>query len=231
MSRVSRSLLPKARRATDADIRGLGGMSGEVLAGGKDNGCKSPAFAFSVKSRRRTGATQQNGPQRASISTADTDMAIDERDLLRSPRYAAAGEGRSYPERLQVSAATVEAGAISTGSTEGILVGSTRTSGATSMPGTRPLLPELSEEELQMLREGRRVQRQTRRGGSGSGTVVVDVRADPDVVMDLLTRYRDYADMIDTVRQCWVSSGPSRNPDEKLVSVFVIYVLSKELSL
>lgn len=68
----------------------------------------------------------------------------------------------------------------------------------------RPALPVLDEEDLTLLRAGQRVQKQTREGGSGSGSVVVDVRADPDVVLELLTKYEDYADMIDTVRQCEV---------------------------
>lgn len=70
--------------------------------------------------------------------------------------------------------------------------------------GARPALPLLTEEDLTQLRAGQRVQKQKREGGSGSGSVVVDVRADPDVVLGLLTKYEDYADMIDTVRQCEV---------------------------
>ncbi|CAM9315574.1 unnamed protein product [Ectocarpus sp. 4 AP-2014] len=68
----------------------------------------------------------------------------------------------------------------------------------------RPALPLLDEEDLTQLRAGQRVQKQTRQGGSGSGSVVVDVRADPDVVLELLTKYEDYAEMIDTVRECEV---------------------------
>ena len=68
----------------------------------------------------------------------------------------------------------------------------------------RPALPELTEEELTQLRLGQRVQKQTRDGGLGSGSVVLDVRADPDVALGLLTKYEKYAEMIDTVRECEV---------------------------
>lgn len=81
----------------------------------------------------------------------------------------------------------------------------------------RPALPLLSEEDLTQLRAGQRVQKQKREGGSGSGSVVVDVRADPDVVLGLLTKYEDYADMIDTVRQCEVFPE-GETPDKRKVS-------------
>ena len=50
-----------------------------------------------------------------------------------------------------------------------------------------PLLPELSEEDLVRLGEGRRVQRQTRSGRVGTGMVVVDVAADVDTCLSVLT--------------------------------------------
>ena len=68
----------------------------------------------------------------------------------------------------------------------------------------RPALSELTEEELTQLRLGQRMQKQMRDGGSGSGSVVLDVRADPDMVLGLLTKYEKYAEMIDTVRECEV---------------------------
>lgn len=68
----------------------------------------------------------------------------------------------------------------------------------------RPALLELTEEELTQLRLGQRMQKQMRDGGSGSGSVVLDVRADPDMVLGLLTKYEKYAEMIDTVRECEV---------------------------
>lgn len=81
----------------------------------------------------------------------------------------------------------------------------------------RPALPLLNEEDLTQLRAGQRVQKQTREGGSGSGSVVVDVRADPDVVLGLLTKYEDYADMIDTVRQCEVFPPEGEKADTRKV--------------
>lgn len=131
------------------------------------------------------------------------------RDTLRSPRSAIGGDGREYPESL-----TAYSGldlAASPMKVDGL--GASVTARAPEVD--RPMLPELTEEDLMQLRAGQRVQKQTRNGGSGSGSVVVDVRADPDVVLDLLTRYEDYAEMIDTVRQCEVF--PQERPDQRKV--------------
>ncbi|CBJ29186.1 conserved unknown protein [Ectocarpus siliculosus] len=84
----------------------------------------------------------------------------------------------------------------------------------------RPALPLLDDEDLTQLRAGQRVQKQTRQGGSGSGSVVVDVRADPDVVLGLLTKYEDYAEMIDTVRECEVFPQ-GETADSRKVGVMV----------
>lgn len=83
----------------------------------------------------------------------------------------------------------------------------------------RPALPLLDEEDLTQLRAGQRVQKQTRQGGSGSGSVVVDVRADPDVVLGLLTKYEDYAEMIDTVRECGVFPQGETADSRKVTTV------------
>jgi hypothetical protein len=53
-------------------------------------------------------------------------------------------------------------------------------------------LPQLTAEEQQQLLRGERVQRQVRHGGAGSGLVVVDVRAQPATVMEVLQSYRAY---------------------------------------
>ncbi|CAN0022667.1 unnamed protein product [Phaeothamnion confervicola] len=78
----------------------------------------------------------------------------------------------------------------------------------------RPDLPVLAEEDLRLLAMGMRVQKQTREGGAGSGLAVVDVRADPGTVLELLTAYDDYASMIDTVRSAKIF-GPRRGPTVK----------------
>ncbi|CAM9515607.1 unnamed protein product [Chrysoparadoxa australica] len=71
-----------------------------------------------------------------------------------------------------------------------------------SLDSSRPKgLPKLTPIELRQLRNGERVQRQTRRGGNGSGLVVVDVRADTDTVTGALLDYSRYAEMIGTVRE------------------------------
>jgi hypothetical protein len=56
----------------------------------------------------------------------------------------------------------------------------------------RPALPQLTSEDKQELAQGLRVQRQTRQGGAGSGFVVVDVKAEPATVIEILKSYRAY---------------------------------------
>jgi hypothetical protein len=53
-------------------------------------------------------------------------------------------------------------------------------------------LPQLTVDEQEQLQRGERVQRQVRHGGAGSGLVVVDVRAQPATVMEVLQSYRAY---------------------------------------
>lgn len=137
-------------------------------------------------------------------------------DSLQSPRSAIAGDGRDYPERL--TAYSVSSASVADGLAE---------RGVVAPQGgdfERPELPVLNEEELTQLRAGQRVQKQTREGGAGSGSVVVDVRADPDVVIGLLTKYEDYAHMIDTVRQCEVF--PEGEADRRKVGGRELVVLS-----
>jgi hypothetical protein len=56
----------------------------------------------------------------------------------------------------------------------------------------RPALPQLTSQDKQELAQGLRVQRQTRQGGAGSGFVVVDVKAEPATVIEILKSYRAY---------------------------------------
>ncbi|KAG5191028.1 hypothetical protein JKP88DRAFT_297022 [Tribonema minus] len=68
-------------------------------------------------------------------------------------------------------------------------------------PPRPAFLPELTLEEKRTLARGERVQRQTRQGSSGTGLVVVDVRADAATAMEVLQSFAAYGDMIDTVRE------------------------------
>lgn len=174
----------------------------------------SAAHAFSV---RRRGIAQ--GAQRLLFPPSGTAGAgaMGADAGLQSPRFAAAAEGGSYPERLQVSTEPKIVGAATSEAEKG-------NNGGFAEVGNwgRPALPELSAEELTQLHAGQRVQKQTRQGGSGSGSVVVDVRADPDVVLELLTKYDDYATMIDTVRQCEVF--PSDSDTQRKVRNLVFFV-------
>lgn len=164
---------------------------------------------------RVSRAAAAGGPQGNRVLSFDR---AGERDSLQSPRAAIAGDGPDYPERLTVySTAQGSAGASSIA--EGVTGGK---GGVVGGEFGRPFLPALSEDDITQLRAGQRVQKQTREGGSGSGSVVVDVRADPDVVLGLLTKYEDYAEMIDTVRQCEVF--PPGEADTRKVSTVLLIV-------
>lgn len=132
-----------------------------------------------------------------------TSGGINSIELLQSPRSAelltvyASASSAALPSSSSPPAASQVSSSIAAGIGGGVVSQGEGELG-------RPALPLLSEEDLTQLRAGQRVQKQTREGGSGSGSVVVDVRADPDVVLGLLTKYEDYAHMIDTVRQCEV---------------------------
>ena len=159
--------------------------------------------------RRPRGQDQgqgQLGGVGQGLSSLEAEAAT-ARDTLRSPRSAIGDDGRDYPESLNaysVSDSTVTT--VSPVAAEELRAGAgAEVAVAAEVGGVeRPALPELTEEELTQLRLGQRVQKQTRDGGSGSGSVVLDVRADPDMVLGLLTKYEKYAEMIDTVRECEV---------------------------
>lgn len=61
-------------------------------------------------------------------------------------------------------------------------------------------LPYLTPRDKMKLAAGERVQKQNRDGRVGEGLVVIDVRADPDVVFNTLTQFSSYADVIPTIR-------------------------------
>jgi hypothetical protein len=64
-----------------------------------------------------------------------------------------------------------------------------------------PTLPDLSAEDIAALAAGERVQRQTRSGRVGTGMVVVDVAADVDTCLCVLTDVDRYPERISTVRK------------------------------
>lgn len=72
-------------------------------------------------------------------------------------------------------------------------------------------LPYLSPRDKIKLAAGERVQKQNREGRVGEGLVVIDVRADPDVVFNTLTQFSSYADMIPTIRTSNVIVGDDTN--------------------
>ena len=78
-------------------------------------------------------------------------------------------------------------------------------------PEKRPSLPRLTKAELQQLRQGERVQRQSRVGPVGHGLVVMDVQADVSTVLAVLSDVQRYPQRIGTVREAIVQPGGSRN--------------------
>lgn len=210
----------EARRSRAAGVRGPSSIDKSAASEVRE----PPAFAFSVKSRQGMDPEQQRGMQRLLFASSGTDN-VGGRDAPQSPRFAAADGGRSYPERLQVSAMPITDSASVPGAEDGTMFRSGSSESIMVHPA-QPSLPELDEEDMALLFAGERVQKQTRQGGSGSGSVVVDVRADPDTVMGLITNYRAYADMIDTVRQCQVFPIESKDPDTQKVRSFLSFLTS-----
>lgn len=62
------------------------------------------------------------------------------------------------------------------------------------------ILPQLSEDQLQQLRNGERIQEQSRMGRDGSGYVVLDIPAPDYVVWEALLDFEQYPQYIGTVR-------------------------------
>ena len=72
---------------------------------------------------------------------------------------------------------------------------------ATKFPEPLPFkLPKLTEDQLRRIRNGERIQEQSRMGREGSGYVVVDVKAPPYVVWECLLDFESYPELIPTVR-------------------------------
>jgi len=63
-----------------------------------------------------------------------------------------------------------------------------------------PLLPKLSQEDIEDLTAGKRVQKQDRIGRAGSGVVVMDIQASEDDIFNSLKQFDKYDQMIPTVR-------------------------------
>lgn len=184
------------------------------MAGGGGSAV-SPAHMYRVSQGSSSGGAQQRrrfGPSDGSEDGGGGGVRGGGVEFLQSPRSA---------ELLTVYSSASPAAMPSSSSSSSSSSATTRVKVQQPMPSIaegigggvvaqgegefgRPALPVLNEEDLTQLRAGQRVQKQTREGGAGSGSVVVDVRAEPDVVMGLLTNYKKYADMIDTVRECQV---------------------------
>mmetsp|Transcript_3296 Transcript_3296/g.5135 ORF Transcript_3296/g.5135 Transcript_3296/m.5135 type:complete len:265 (+) Transcript_3296:198-992(+) len=86
--------------------------------------------------------------------------------------------------------------------TETVLYRSREKENPTATPGSVISLdlPKLTASDLAMLQAGERVQKQRRNGRAGTGWVVVDVDAAPDVVFEGLSAFDSYEEMIPTVR-------------------------------
>lgn len=191
---------PSKRAALALDLKRRARLRSRVTGAGGAGSAVSPAQMYRVtRGTSIGGAQRQQQQQQQRFAPNDREGGEDAGgiEVLQSPRSAelltvySSSSSMSSPatsQQLPSIAEDIGGGVVSQGEGE----------------SARPALPLLSEEDLTQLRAGQRVQKQKREGGSGSGSVVVDVRADPDVVLGLLTKYEDYADMIDTVRQCEV---------------------------
>ncbi|CAM9999610.1 unnamed protein product [Discosporangium mesarthrocarpum] len=181
------------RRAPFSALNAVGSVSGGWKSWGQLTPWGLMSGASAVSESCPTGRTflmVSLEPRPETLSRrGDTGSGVKgvERVTASKLRQVAMGEeAHDFPERLSVGGATaagVSAGAVNV---------------------VRPELATLTEEDLATLRSGQRVQKQTRNGGAGTGFVVVDVRADPDIVLSKLTNYEKYAEMIDTVRDCQV---------------------------
>lgn len=115
------------------------------------------------------------------------------------PLKALWSEGRRQRSVLLTSAAMLEESAESDCTLEEQLVNALATPAMQDCV-PRPNLPKLKAEDLEALRRGERVQRQTRNGRVGTGMVVVDVDADVATVFAVLTDIDKYPERIPTVR-------------------------------
>jgi ribosome-associated toxin RatA of RatAB toxin-antitoxin module len=70
-------------------------------------------------------------------------------------------------------------------------------------------LPVLSGRDKLVLKTGKRVQMQERSGNAGSGFVVLDVFAHPDVVYETLSQFKSYPSLIPTVRSAYIYGSNS----------------------
>lgn len=68
-----------------------------------------------------------------------------------------------------------------------------------------PPIPELTEDDLEKLAEGKTVRKQQKDdSGGGRGVAVQDVHATPDVVWSRITKYDKYPEWVDGVLECEV---------------------------
>lgn len=78
--------------------------------------------------------------------------------------------------------------------------------------GSSPDLPELSDEDVSVLRAGKFLSRQTLEGASGSGFAVQEVRADVNAAWRCIADFDSYPQLISTVRSAkpYTPEGDSR---------------------
>eukprot|EP01038_Epipyxis_sp_PR26KG_P015784 gene15784-21376_t len=90
-------------------------------------------------------------------------------------------------------------------------------------------VPTLSKFELLQLSRGQGIQRQLREGRSGTGLIVLEVNASADKVFQTLTRFRDYKELISTVKSARVISTTSdRTVSEYYLSKFMLRVIVEQ---
>ena len=83
-------------------------------------------------------------------------------------------------------------------------------------------LPYLHSQDKMILASGEIIQKQERNGYMGKGLVVIDIKSSPDLILDTLTRFSMYQDMIPIIRSSKIVSSDG-------VNVFTEFILSKFL--
>eukprot|EP00542_Grammatophora_oceanica_P013281 CAMPEP_0194040526 /NCGR_PEP_ID=MMETSP0009_2-20130614/12496_1 /TAXON_ID=210454 /ORGANISM="Grammatophora oceanica, Strain CCMP 410" /LENGTH=464 /DNA_ID=CAMNT_0038683683 /DNA_START=45 /DNA_END=1439 /DNA_ORIENTATION=- len=179
-----------------ADAASIGGLGGVLI---DDNGTVDVALDFVSKN----GATKKRNGSSGSIKDiASTPSTVvknrlpqDDLTLLQKPEAAEKNgvakkkNGVKKPTGLSNGALKQEIDAIKAADVPAAF--------SEPLPFT---LPTLTRDQKQRLRDGERIQEQSKMGREGSGYVVLDIKAPPSVVWECLLDFESYPTTIPTVR-------------------------------
>jgi hypothetical protein len=168
--------------AETASIGGLGQDSNFVLSNGS---------ASRMSNNGSTNGSTNNGSTASSYprNSTDTQLVLESLSMSNTPAAPA-------PTRRK-SASTSARGELHTAQVDAMLNSNLAEEPLEPLPFT---LPDLTAEQQQVLRNGERIQEQSKMGRDGSGFVVLDVKAPPYVVWECLLDFEAYPENIGTVR-------------------------------